>query len=305
MASNSAPIQLGTHSEDDYIKSESLLTKALRRLGKDYITLSAAGVLGVMLLLALLAPVITNAMGVDPNATAPMERMQGFGTPGHLLGTDGVGRDQLARLLHAGRVSLGIGFFGAVISLTVGLALGIITGYYGGVVDDVMNWIITTLDSIPGLYLLIMIAAVLKPTAESLVLVVAITGWTGVTRLIRGQTFQLRGLDYVTSAKAVGASPFRIMFAHIAPNLISVTVIVMMRSIGNLMLAEAGLSFLGFGVQPPQATWGNMLTGAQEFIRSNGGHLILAPGLCITIAVLCLYVIGDGVRDAFDPTSNK
>jgi len=168
-----------------------------------------------------------------------------------------------------------------------------------------MNWVITTLDSIPSLYLLIMIAAIFRPTAESLIFVIALISWTGVTRLIRGQTLQIRNLDYVLSARALGASVWRIMFVHIAPNLISITVIVLMRSIGGLMLAEAGLSFLGFGVQIPQATWGNMLTDAQEYVRAGGIHLILPPGFCIWITVLCLYVIGDGVRDAFDPTSNK
>jgi peptide/nickel transport system permease protein len=149
-----------------------------------------------------------------------------------------------------------------------------------------------------------MIAAVFRPTAEALVFAIALVGWTGTTRIIRGQTLSIRGLDYVVSAKAMGASPWRIMFVHIAPNLISVTAIALMRGIGNLMLAEATLSFLGLGVQPPQATWGNMLTKSQQFFNL-GGHLVLAPGLAIWVTVLCLYVIGDGIRDAFDPTMTK
>jgi len=180
--------------------------------------------------------------------------------------------------------------------------LGIASGYFGGVVDDVLSWLVATLDSIPDLFLLILIASILSPTAGSLVLVIALIGWTGTTRLIRGQTFALRNLEYVTSAKALGASSFRIMFVHIMPNLVSVVMISLATSIGSLILTESALSFLGLGVQPPEATWGNMLTKAQTFYVRGPG-LVLMPGLLIFVTVLCLYVAGDGLRDAFDPTT--
>jgi len=303
MATQTSVIQLA--AEEEQHRSESLYTKALRRLRRDRLTMIAMSIVAVISLLAIFAPVINQyILQVDPNTTDPMNNFLPFGSPGHVLGTDELGRDQLARLLVAGQISLAIGFFGALVSLTIGLVLGMFTGYFGGIIDDLMNWLITTLDSIPSLYLLIMISAVMRPSAEALVLAIALISWTGVTRLVRGQTLSIRNLDYVLSARALGASSARIMFAHIAPNLISIMVIVMARAIGGLMLAEAGLSFLGLGVQPPQATWGNMLTKAQEFFRL-GPHLIIAPGLMITVTVLCLYVIGDGVRDAFDPTSRR
>lgn len=294
-----------TQPEERALRSESLFTKAMRRLRNDRITMICMAVLSVFALMSVSAPFITDTiLQIDPNRTAALNAYQPIGTPGHLLGTDNLGRDQFARLLHAGRVTLGIGFFGAITALGIGMIIGLITGYYGGAVDDFVNWIITTLDSIPSLYLLILISAIFRPTAEALVIVVALVGWTGVTRIIRGQTLSIRNLDYVTSARALGASALRIMLIHIAPNLISITAIVLMRSIGNLMLAEAGLSFLGLGVQPPQATWGNMLTNAQQFIvNPRGTHLIFPPGLSIWITVLCLYIIGDGIRDAFDPTA--
>lgn len=301
----STVVSIGSEKVEKTRKSESLFTKALRRLRHDRLTLAAMAVLLIFCLLAVFAGFITdNILQVDPNSTDPTNNFLPFGSPGHPLGTDDIGRDQLARLLHAGRVSLGIGFFGAIISLSIGLFLGTMTGYFGGIVDDIMNWVITTLDSIPSLYLLILIAAIFRPTAEALVLAIALISWTGVTRIIRGQTLSIRNLDYIMSAKSMGATPWRIMFMHIAPNLISVTIIVLMRSIGGLMLAEAGLSFLGLGVQPPQATWGNMLTKSQQFFNL-GPHLVIAPGLAITITVLCLYVIGDGFRDAFDPTHSE
>lgn len=303
MSAESTIVSLNQPREEQTYRSESLYSKAFRRIRRDYITLTAIGVVLFFSLMCFAGPLINQLMNVDPNATS-REPFLPFFSPGHILGTDDVGRDQFARLLVAGQVSLSIGFIGAIISLTIGLTLGVITGYFGGIVDDIMNWVITTLDSIPALYLLILIAAIFRPDATSLILAIALISWTGITRIIRGQTFAIRGLDYVLSARALGASPWRIMFMHIVPNLISITVIVLMRSIGTLMLAEAGLSFLGLGVQPPQATWGNMLTKAQSFFNL-GPHLVIAPGLAISITVLCLYVIGDGFRDAFDPTSTK
>lgn len=281
--------------------SESLYQKGLRRLRRDRITLVAIGVIITLGFLAVFAPFITNTlMQVDPDETDGINALAPIGTPGHLLGTDDIGRDQLARLLHAGRVSLGIGFFGAIITLTIGLVFGIMSGYFGGIFDDFIVWVVTTLDSIPALYLLILIGALLRPTAEALVLAIALVSWTGTCRLIRGQTIQVRGLDYITSARSIGASSWRIMFSHIFPNLISITAVALARFIGNLILAESALSFLGLGVQPPTATWGNMLSRAQEF-WTTGPHLVILPGVLITVTVLCLYIIGDGVRDAFDP----
>lgn len=292
-------------AEEEKLKGfgESLLRKAVRRLVNDHLTMVALIILTTLALLAVFAPFITNQiLQVDPETTNPSEQFKPVGTPGHLLGTDNLGRDQLARLLHAGRISLGIGFFGAAITLVIGLALGIMSGYYGGKFDDTMNWIITTLDSIPNLYLLILIFSIFSPSAEALVVVIALTGWTHTTRLIRGETLSRRNLDYILSAKAMGASSWRIMFVHILPNLISVTAISLATDIGALILVESALSYLGVGVQPPTATWGNMLDEAQEYIR-RGPHMIFEPGICIFLTVLCLYIIGDGLRDAFDPTT--
>lgn len=282
--------------------SDSLMRRALRRIIHDKMTIISLAAIVTLSLLSILAPFLTEQVfHIDPNRTNADERFLPIGTPGHLLGTDDLGRDHLARLLHAGRISLGIGFAGAGLTLVIGLFLGVLTGYFGGAVDDVMNWIITTLDSIPALYLLLIVAAILSPSAEALVLVLALIGWTTTTRLIRGETLALREREYILSARAVGASPWRIMFVHILPNLVSITAISLATSIGNLILIESSLSFLNVGVQPPTATWGNMLSNSQEYFTL-GGHLVVLPGLLIVITVLCLYIIGDGVRDAFDPT---
>lgn len=219
----------------------------------------------------------------------------------HILGTDDLGRDQLVRLMYAGQVSLGIGFLAASISIFIGVVLGILTGFYGGVIDDLINWLITTISSIPTLLLLLIIVAVLSPGPFTLILVLGFLGWLGTCRLVRGETFSIRAREYIISARAIGAPVRRIMMMHILPNLLSVVIIAMALDIGNLILVESGLSFLGFGIKPPTPSWGNMLTNAQDFFR-RGAHLLIPPGVMISITVLCLYIIGDGLRDAFDPT---
>ncbi len=285
--------------------SQSLFAKAIRRLRRDRLTMLALAIIIVLATLAIFAPFLTQQVfHVDPNRTDSTARFLPIGSEGHFLGTDDLGRDHLARLLYAGRISLGIGFGGAALTLIIGLVLGIVTGYLGGAFDDFMNWVITTIDSVPTLYLLLIISAVLSPSAESLVIVLALAGWTGTARLIRGETFGLREREYILSARSVGASPWRVMFMHILPNLVSITAISLATSIGNLILVESSLSFLNVGVQPPTATWGNMLPNSQAYFTL-GGHLVILPGLLIVLTVLCLYVIGDGVRDAFDPTARE
>ncbi len=284
---------------------ESLWQTALRRLRRDRLTLLAMAMLLLLATLSVLAPLISDGvLHVDPNRTDIANKFLPIGAPGHLLGTDDLGRDHLSRLLHAGQISLGIGFSAALLTMTIGLTLGIVTGYYGGAVDDFVNWVITTLDSIPSLFLLLIIAAVLSPSPGTLVLVLAAIGWTGITRLVRGETISLRSREFIISAQAVGASNGRIMFMHIMPNLFSIVAVTLAINIGNLILVESGLSFLGLGVKPPTATWGNMLSNAQTFF-TKGPHLVILPGLLIVITVLCLYVIGDGIRDAFDPAMKR
>lgn len=301
MATQASVTKLGNIEERQV--GESLTTLALRRLCRDRLTIIAIGIVVMLALLSIAAPVIERLLGVDYTRTNVPEAFLPVGSPGHVLGTDDLGRDHLARLLYAGQVSLGIGFTAAILSLGIGLSLGVITGYYGGIVDDLTNWVITTLNSIPALFLLLIVAAVIPSAGPlTLILVLGLLGWTGTTRLVRGETLSIREREYIISARAVGASPLRIMFAHIVPNLFSVVVITLAIDIGTLILVESALSFLGLGVKPPIPSWGNMLTNAQTFF-TKGVHLVILPGMLIVITVLCLYIIGDGLRDAFDPTT--
>lgn len=287
---------------DAILRSRSLTDQALARLWRDQLTLIAIGIIVLLALLSIGAPILTGILNVDPNKTdASASQFLPPFSEGHLLGTDNLGRDHLARLLYAGQVSLFIGFMSGFLSLAIGVTLGIITGYYGGLVDDLVNWVITTLNSIPALVLLIVISAVFSPDAQTLVLVIVFLTWTTTTRLVRGETLSIRAREYIVSAQAIGASNFRIMLVHILPNVFSLTIVTLARNIGLVILIESALSYLGLGVQPPTATWGNMLSKSREFLAQP--HLVILPGSLITIVVLCLYIIGDGLRDAFDPTA--
>lgn len=301
MATQTSVAKLQVGQEEKHV-SLSLTQLALRRLRRDKLTLFALGVVLLMAMLAAAAPVISDTLNISHTRTNASRTFLPVGAEGHPLGTDDLGRDHLARLLYAGQVSLSVGFLAAAISLSIGVSLGILTGFYGGIIDDIVNWLIATLNSIPQLFLLLIVAAVLQPSPTTLILVLGFLGWTGTTRLVRGETLSLREREYIVSARAIGASPLRIMFVHILPNLFSIIVISLAIDIGALILSEAALSFLGLGIKPPTPSWGNMLTGAQVFF-TRGVHLVIFPGLAIFITVLCLYIIGDGIRDAFDPTA--
>ena len=290
---------------DEILQSKSLTDLALARLWRDRLSMVAISILLFLTAASMAAPLITGILDVDPNTTDASEsKYLPLFRDGHLLGTDNLGRDHLARLLYAGQVSLFIGFMSAFLALVIGVTLGIITGYFGGIIDDLVNWIITTLNSIPVLVLLIVISSIFKPTAEALILIIVLLTWTPTTRLVRGETLSIRSREYIVSARAIGASNFRTMRVHILPNVFSLTIVTLARNIGIVILIESSLSFLGLGVQPPTATWGNMLSKSGEFY-TKAPHLVLFPGLLITIVVLCCYMLGDGLRDAFDPTTTN
>jgi len=315
-------------------KPQSFWSMAARSLRRDKLTLFAIGLVLVMALLTIFAGVITNALvGVGPNVTnpgnafqqpylmpyikwqlgidpttAPLMLGESGGIP-HWLGTDQLGRDQLARLLFGGRVSLSIAFSAAAIAVVLGVTVGTIAGYFSGWVDDTVMWFINTIVSIPTIYLLIIIVAFFEPNPLTLTLFLGLLGWFGTARFMRGNVFKVKELDYALAARAIGATNRRIMFNHIVPNSIPVIIIVTAIDVGNLILVESILSFLGLGIQPPTATWGNMLNRARNFLflvdpvtgKPEAVHLLIWPGLLITVTVLAFYLIGDGLRDALDP----
>jgi len=287
-------------TDEGFRPSQSLWGRAMSRLRRDRPTLAAMFAIALLAGLAALAPFIDDQLGTDPNAQELRNKYLPVGAPGHPLGADELGRDHLSRLLHGGRISLGIAFSSAILSLCIGVAVGAFAGFYGGLVDDFILWFITTLNSIPGLFLLILITAVLSPSPPAMVLVFAILSWTGTTRLVRAETYALKQREYVIAARAMGASNLRLMFVHIVPNIFSLLIIGLSQAMVGLILAESALSFIGFGIQAPTPTWGNMLNNALDYMR-RAPHLMVLPGLLISVTVFCIYLIGDGLRDAFDP----
>ena len=300
-----APVSLGAPSPanegGERQETPSLFQLAMHRLWRDRLSMIAIGVLVLLTLFSFGAPVINSLLGTNSRSIVSDSFLPPL-SPGHLLGADDIGRDHLARLLEAGQVSLAIGFLAAFLSLVIGVSLGLVTGYFGGFVDDAVIWLITTINSVPLFFIILIVAGILSPSMSTLIIVLGVLGWTGTARLVRGETLGLREREFVISARAIGANRGRIMFSHILPNLISIILINLAIDIGIIILIEAGLSFLGVGVKPPQATWGNMLTNARGFF-THGPHLVFWPGFLIFVTVLCLYVLGDGLRDAFDPTT--
>jgi peptide/nickel transport system permease protein len=281
----------------------SLWSNAWWKIRHDRLTIVAFVVLLILAALALLAPVLADNLFhyrfEQQDLLHTYEKPQ-FDNLAYLLGSDEIGRSQVVRLLYGGQVSLFVGFVAALVNLTVGITIGLTAGYFRGVIDDMVTFIVTTLNGIPQLYLLLIIAALWRPGPVTLVIVIGFLNWIGITLYVRGQTFGLREREFVTAARTIGARDRRIMFKHILPNVLPLIFVLAAIDIGAIILLESALSFLGLGILPPTPSWGNMLTnGAAYFVRA--WWLVVSPGVMIFLTVLCLYLIGDGLRDALDP----
>jgi peptide/nickel transport system permease protein len=283
--------------------SRSLWDNAWYKLRRDRLTIGAAVVLLVLAALAILAPVLADNVfhyKFEQQDLFHTYEKPTFDPPAYLLGSDEVGRSQVVRLLFGGQVSLFVGFVAALVNFAVGVPLGLAAGYFRGAFDDFITWLITTLNGIPQLFLLLIIAALWQPGPLTLIIIIGLLNWTGITLYVRGQTISLREREYVTSAHAIGATHARVMFQHILPNVLPLIFVLAAIDVGAIVLLESALSFLGLGILPPTPSWGNMLTnGASYFVRA--WWLVVSPGVMIFLTVLCLYLIGDGLRDALDP----
>ncbi len=271
----------------------------------------------LLLILSLAAPWIAQLRGIDPSMTDLHHRLEAPSAH-YWLGTDDLGRDLFQRLLDGGRVSLLVGIAGAVLSAILGALIGVVSGYLGGRLDSVLMRLTDGVIALPLLPLLIVLAAIdprklgiSLDTAQSetfalyrIVFIVALTGWTTVARLVRADTLSLKERDFARAARALGARPVRIMLRHILPNAMGSLVVATSMSIGGLILLESTLSFLGLGTQPPAASWGNMLTGAQELLQE-APSLAVWPGLLIFLTVIAFNFLGDGLQDALDPRSER
>ena len=263
-------------------------------------TRAGAAIVCVALLAAVIGPAIA---GVDPAFQNLPLRLEGPSLS-HWFGLDELGRDILARLLAGARISLLVGAVVVGISATVGTLLGSIAGYYGGIVDDVVSRVSDILMAFPGLLLAIAVVAVLGPSLTNVVLALTLIGWVGYARLVRGQVLRVRELEYVQAARALGATTPRILVRHIVPATLPALIVQATLGMGGAILAEASLSFLGLGVQPPTPSWGTMLNYGRSHVL-DAPHLTIFPGLAIAVLVLGFNFLGDGLRDALDPTMSE
>lgn len=269
---------------------------AWRRLRRHRPAMVGAGVVAVLVVAALLSPWIA------PYPPTHIDLANRMSPPSwkHPLGTDELGHDVLTRLLYAGRVSLTVGFSAAVASAVVGTAVGLLSGFYGGWLDNLLMRFVDIMLSVPDLPILIILARYFGGSLVGIVAVITAFGWMGTARLVRGEVLRLKRTDFVEAARALGASNARIMWRHLVPNALAPVIVAATLAVGGAILTEAALSYLGFGIQPPTPSWGNMLQNAQDFIWRTP-LLAFWPGLMIFLTVLCFNFFGDGLRDALDP----
>jgi peptide/nickel transport system permease protein len=267
-----------------------------RTFSRNQLAVVAGAVVTVLVLMAVLAPLLAPW---DPNRPDTKKILIAPSIK-HWLGTDPLGRDVLSRVLYGSRVSLSVGFVSVGIAALIGVLVGAVAGYQGGVVDSVVMRLVDLMLVFPRFFLLLAVLAFLKPSIWTIMTVIGLTGWMGVARLVRAEFLTLREREFVIWSESVGAGPLRIIFRHILPNAIAPILVAMTLGIPAAILTEAGLSFLGLGVQPPYATWGNILNDGRDYIEI-AWWMTLYPGLAILITVLSYNLMGEGIRDALDP----
>ena len=269
-----------------------------RKLRVDRRAMLGLGAITLMVLLAILAPLVSRW---DPTGIALADQLQPPSST-HWLGTDLQGRDVWARLVYGARISLSVGFLSQAISLTIGLSLGLISGFYGKWVDEAVMRLADVTLAFPSLLLLIALAAAFEPSLTTVLVTIGVVGWAGMARIVRGQVLVVRHLEYVQAARALGERDYRIITRHLLPNVVAPVVIAATLGVAGAIMAEAALSFLGLGVQPPTPSWGSMIADGRDLEQlRHAPWTSLSPGLAIGAAVLGFNLLGDALRDALDP----
>ncbi|MBN8654678.1 MAG: ABC transporter permease [Anaerolineae bacterium] len=252
-----------------------------------------------------------NAVDLQARLSAPTDK--------YIMGTDSTGRDIFARIIHGGQISLIVGITAVSISVTLGTLIGGLSGFFGGWVDSILMRFTEAMLSIPQLFLLIVLGKFIGRDIETVtilgrqisgsvmivIFVIGLTSWMGLSRIVRANVLSLKEMDYVAVSKSLGSSQIRTFFKHLIPNTMGVIIVASTLGLAGAILSEAYVSFLGLGIQPPTASWGNMLTAAQTFVQQGSWWMWVFPSLFIVLTILCVNLIGDGLRDAFDPRSNR
>lgn len=280
------------------IRSSYLMTVMLPRLAAKPFAIAGLAVIAFMFLVSLLAPLIA------PYDPAELDLYHVLSPPSlqHPFGTDDLGRDVLSRVIYGTRISLKVGFVSVGIAVTIGSIVGLLAGYYGGWVDALLMRTVDIMLCFPTFFLILAVIALLEPSIWYIMLIIGLTSWMGVARLVRAEVLSVKERDFVLAARSIGASDLRILFVHILPNSLSPALVYATLGIAGAILTESALSFLGIGVQPPTPSWGNILTAGKEYIEF-GWWLSLFPGMTILITVLAYNLLGEGLRDILDPRS--
>jgi peptide/nickel transport system permease protein len=268
----------------------------LRRITKHNLALIGLIILVPMFLCALFAPIISPYDPVEPD----LKNILSGPSWSHPFGTDMLGRDVFSRVIYGSRISLLVGFVSVGIATLIGILIGAVSGYSGGIIDELIMRFVDLMMCFPTFFLILAVIALLEPSIWNIMVVIGLTTWMSIARLVRAEILSIKGKEYVLAAKAMGFSKTRIIFGHVLPNALSPVYVVATLGIGGAILIESALSFLGIGVQPPTPSWGNILTQAKDNIEV-AWWLSLYPGLAIFFTVIGYNLLGEGLRDVFDP----
>jgi ABC-type dipeptide/oligopeptide/nickel transport system permease subunit len=280
-------------------------TRAWRSLRRDKVAMASLYLSIALIIFSFGAPLVARIVGHDYATGNLADYLQpAFQSWNHPLGTDANGRDILVRLAYGGRVSMTVAILALLFAFLIGVTLGAISGFYGGLVDSLIMRFVDVIISIPGITLLLLVSVWWQPDEYGLALVIAALSWTGLARLIRGEVLSIRSRDYVDAARVLGAPNRAIIVRHIIPNVISIMIVWASLALPGLIITEATLSYLGFGVKIPVPSWGNMLQEAYQFISLNWTYAFF-PGFAIFLAALSFNLLGVGLRDALDPRLNN
>ncbi len=293
--------------EDEVIMSPGKI--AWKKFTKNKIAMTGLVILTIIILIAIIGPILSpyNMASIDlTNTTAEPSLV-------HLLGTDASGRDNLTRVMYAGRISLAVGFFSVLVQVVIGVGLGVIAGYYGGIIDSIIMRLVDIFSCLPTLPILMMIGALmldLKVRPENkmyfLMLIIGLLSWPGLCRLVRGEILSLREKEYMQAAEALGLKDSRKMFKHLLPNTAAIIIVSAALGVGSAILTESGLSFLGLGVTVPTPSWGALVQSVSDMDSLQSYPWLWIPaGICILLTVVSVNLIGDGLRDALDPKHNN
>ncbi|HKF77402.1 MAG TPA: ABC transporter permease [Candidatus Dormibacteraeota bacterium] len=280
--------------------AQSYWSESWERLRHNRIGMIAGTVIVVLAVMAIAAPLLSAY--VTHYSPTRQDLNNNFDLPGrvHLLGSDELGRDTLTRLIWGAQISLGIGFLTVALQLTVGAAVGLLAGYYGRLLDDVLMRVVDVVLAFPAIFLFIAMSILFRPSTVTLSMIIASVGWGVVARLVRGEVLSIKNRDFMLATRSVGAADLRLIARHLLPNVLPVMIVAASLALGQIILIEAALDYLGLGIQPPTASWGNMLTNAQTYFF-HSGSLVIFPGIAILVTVLMANLFGNAVRDAFDP----